>query len=341
MARGPRCGDNRRFTLLTVMNADTPNTPPPDAPEALPAEGTEPAPAPAATLDAAPVAAPAAAEPGMTVKACADELRTRFPALFGEPKPLKLRIQVDINERAPGVFPKAVLSAFFRRYTLSDAYLKAVSTGSQRFDLDGQPAGELSEEHRKIALETLLQRREQRRGQPRAPREGQREGQAPNANPSQAPSKDPQAEARRKAQREAQREEARAKHREEQRAERNFRAGLLRAFETTTLTRENFCALKGVAPAALDSLLEAARADRAQRQTFLAELSKAYRESGLSINEFAASKNMHPGQMHHLLREAQGGGDDRRPAPRGDRPPRGGDRAPRREGPDRPRGPRH
>lgn len=340
MARGARCGDNRRFTLLTVMNADTPNTPPPDAPEALPAEGAEPPPspdaAPAATLDAAPVAAPAAAEPGMTVKACADELRTRFPALFGEPKPLKLRIQVDINERAPGVFPKAVLSAFFRRYTLSDAYLKAVSTGSQRFDLDGQPAGELSEEHRKIALETLLQRREQRRGQPRPPRPAGDGPAAPAAKPA-----DPEADARRKAQREAQREEARAKHREAQRAERNFRAGLLRAFETTTLTRENFCALKGVDPATLDSLLEAARADRAQRQTFLAELSKAYRESGLSINEFAASKNMHPGQMHHLLREAQGGGDDRRPAPRGDRPPRGGDRAPRREGQDRPRGPRH
>jgi sRNA-binding protein len=340
VAQGARYGDNRRFTLLTVMNADTPNTPPPDAPEALPAEGAEPPPspdaAPAATPDAAPVAAPAAAEPGMTVKACADELRTRFPALFGEPKPLKLRIQVDINERAPGVFPKPVLSAFFRRYTLSDAYLKAVSTGTQRFDLDGQPAGELSEEHRKIALETLLQRRDQRRGQPRPPRPT---GNSPAAPATKPP--DPEADARRKAQREAQREEARAKHREAQRAERNFRAGLLRAFETTTLTRENFCALKGVDPAALDGLLEAARADRAQRQTFLAELSKAYRESGLSINEFAASKNMHPGQMHHLLREAQGGGDDRRPAPRGDRPPRGGDRAPRREGQDRPRGPRH
>lgn len=311
------------------MNADTPNTAAPDAPEALPAEGAESAPAPAATLDAAPVAASAAADPGMTVKACADELRTRFPALFGEPKPLKLRIQVDINERAPGVFPKAVLSAFLRRYTLSDAYLKALSTGSQRFDLDGQPAGELSEEHRKMALETLLQRREQRRGPPHPP---QPAGDRPAAKPT-----DPEAEARRKAQREA----ARAKHREAQRAERNFRAGLLRAFETTTLTRENFCALKGVDPAALDGLLDAARAERAQRQTFLAELSKAYRESGLSINEFAASKNMHPGQMHHLLREAQGVGNDRRPAARGDRPPRGGDRAPRREGQDRPRGPRH
>lgn len=325
------------------MNADTPNLPPPegaDVPPPPPAP-TEPllsaeaAPADVAASAATPTAP--AQPPAMTVKACAEELRARFPALFGgEPKPLKLRIQVDINERAPGVFPKPVLSAFFRRYTLSDAYLKAVSTGTQRFDLDGQPAGELSEEHRRIALETLLQRRDQRRGPLHPPREGQA---APAAQAA-----DPQAQARRKAQREAQRqaqrEEARAKHREAQRAERQFRAGLLRAFETTTLTRENFCALKGIAPDALDGLLETARAERAQRQAFLAELSKAYRDSGLSINEFAASKNMHPGQVHHLLREAQGGADDRRPPPHGDRPPRGSDRPPRREGPDRPRGPR-
>lgn len=314
------------------MNADTPT---PTPPEALNTEPVGPETAAALSMDTAPEASPTAPAqpPAMTVKACGEALRERFPALFaGEPKPLKLRIQVDINERAPGVFPKPVLSAFFRRYTLSDAYLKAVSTGTQRFDLDGQPAGELSEEHRRIALETLLKRREQRRGPLQPPRGGQ-------AVPA-AQAADPQAQARRKAQREAQREQARAKHREAQRAERQFRASLLRAYETTTLTRENFCALKGIAPEALDGLLESARAERAQRQAFLAELSQAYRDSGLSINEFAASKNMHPGQVHHLLREAQGGADDRRPPSRGDRPPRGSDRPSRREGADRPRGPR-
>src|SRR5574343_850825 len=61
-----------------------------------------------------------------------------FPALFtGPAKPLKLRIQVDIQERAPGEFSKQALSAFFRRHTGTTSYLTAVSQGTQRFDLDG------------------------------------------------------------------------------------------------------------------------------------------------------------------------------------------------------------
>ena len=92
--------------------------------------------------------------------ACAQQLKQLFPALFtGTPKPLKLRVQVDIQERAPGVFTKQALSAFFRRYTGSTAYLIAVSRAKQRFDLDGQPNGELSDEHRQVALAELARRR--------------------------------------------------------------------------------------------------------------------------------------------------------------------------------------
>ena len=47
----------------------------------------------------------------MSPAACAQQLAERFPALFaGKPKPLKLRIQADIQERAPGVFTKQALS---------------------------------------------------------------------------------------------------------------------------------------------------------------------------------------------------------------------------------------
>lgn len=107
----------------------------------------------------------AAAAPGkkaheMSLVECADQLKARFPALFGgAPKPLKLRIQVDIQERAPGVFPKSTLSAFFRRYTGSTGYLVAVTRAKSRFDLDGQPAGELTDEHRDIAQQELTRRR--------------------------------------------------------------------------------------------------------------------------------------------------------------------------------------
>ena len=108
-----------------------------------------------------PVAAPVTpAKADLNPAACAQQLKQLFPALFaGAPRPLKLRIQVDIQERSPGLFTKPVLTAFFRRYTGSTAYLIAVSRAKQRFDLDGLPSGELSEEHREVALAELARRR--------------------------------------------------------------------------------------------------------------------------------------------------------------------------------------
>jgi ProP effector len=106
----------------------------------------------------------------------AAKLAELFPGLFkGAPKPLKLRIQVDIQERAPGVFSKQVLSAFFRRYTGATSYLIAVSKGTQRFDLDGQPAGELTEEHRKVAADELARRRANANAKREAEEAGRRE----------------------------------------------------------------------------------------------------------------------------------------------------------------------
>ncbi len=158
---------------------------------------------------------PASSGAADTPAATAARLAELFPALFkGQPKPLKLRIQVDIQERAPGVFSKQALSAFFRRYTGATSYLIAVSKGTQRFDLDGQPAGELTEEHRKVAADELARRRT-----------------ITNAK------------------------------REQEQTERRNRASLLRDFETTKLTTANFCALKGVAPDALEGLLAQARAE--------------------------------------------------------------------------------
>jgi hypothetical protein len=118
---------------------------------------------PSTADDTAPSPDAAATTPaptGLSPTEAAQELKARFPALFtGGAKPLKLRIQADIQERAPGVFTKQVLSAFLRRYTGSTSYLIAVSRGTQRFDLDGQPAGELSEEHRQVASDELNRRR--------------------------------------------------------------------------------------------------------------------------------------------------------------------------------------
>ena len=212
------------------------------APEATPVDA-----ATAATTAATTTAAPADANPtapaaarDMTPAACAALLKQQFPALFGnQAKPMKLRIQADINQRAPGVFSKAALSAFFRRYTGSTGYLMALGKATQRFDLDGAPAGELTEEHRQLARDELSRRREVTRE-----REQQTRVQA-------------------QAQFAQERAQAQAKHVELLQA-RQTRAALLRDFERTTLTLGNFCALKGLTPEALTPLLDQARKEAAE-----------------------------------------------------------------------------
>ena len=191
---------------------------------------------------ATPAAAPAApaARTDLTPAACADLLKQHFPALFnGPPRPLKLRIQADINERAPGVFSKAALSAFFRRHTTSTAYLIALGKAASRFDLDGQPAGELSEEHRQLARDELARRRQ-------ITREREQQAQAQQRVQDQA----------------RQAEQAEAQRAQQQ--ERQARLTLLRDFERTTLTMANFCVLKGLKPEALTPLLEQARKEAAE-----------------------------------------------------------------------------
>lgn len=117
---------------------------------------------PVADVEVATAAATAAVVANeMSPAACAAKLKELFPALFvgGGVKPLKLRVQADIQERAPGVFSKSALSAFLRRHTGSTSYLMAITKARTRFDLDGQPAGDLSDEHRAAAVEELTRRR--------------------------------------------------------------------------------------------------------------------------------------------------------------------------------------
>jgi hypothetical protein len=126
------------------MNPDLPET-------AAPADATH------VPTPAAPVPEAVTAEPARDITA---ELKAMFPALFtGKPKPVKLRIQADIQERAPGRFTKAQLSAFLRRHTGGTGYLIALTQAKTRFDLDGQPAGEITEEHLAAAREELARRK--------------------------------------------------------------------------------------------------------------------------------------------------------------------------------------
>ena len=231
------------------MNSDFPDavTPPATAeataqePVPTPEVVAAPAPAEAAAsvAHAAPVTAAVVgeadavetAEPSAATEAAAPrgdataELKALFPALFaGRPKPVKLRIQADIQERAPGKFSKAQLSAFLRRHTGATGYLIALTQAKTRFDLDGNPAGEITEEHLTVAKEEL---------------------------------------ARRKGVQQERQQLEQQKHQLEVQQRRN-RAQLLWDFERTTLTEANFCVLKGVVPEELPGLLEIARKERAE-----------------------------------------------------------------------------
>ena len=211
-------------------------TPPPESPP-LVEQADVPTEAPAEPViesasDTPPTSqTPAApAPPELTPAECAQRLKALFPALFaGAPKPLKLRIQTDLQQRAPGQFTRRVLSAFLHRHTGSTGYLLAITRLGQRFDLDGLAVEPVSAEHRETAQAELTRRRGN--------------------------------------------QDARRALEDKQRAlaqtQRHNRAGLLRDHATTTLTRANFCVLKGVDPAELDDLLALARReaeeDAAQR----------------------------------------------------------------------------
>lgn len=276
-------------------------------------------------VDSEPLAtANPAPSPGLSPAACGAKLAELFPALFGTdgpPKPIKLRIHVDLQARAPGVFSRRALGPFFARYTTSNAYLKVLSTATQRFDLDGQPAGEVTEEHRAAALTELARRREiaiARRaaernaarpprppaegdGTPGEPRRPPREGRpersgadrrpprpegagrgdrpprperaGPGGNHRRPPRPGPRPpqggrrpEPPRMPQSAPQAREPQPSAPEPQDPAQRERALLLRQFESSPLTKSNFCVLKRISETELDAQLAQARAERSQRR---------------------------------------------------------------------------
>jgi ProP effector len=165
----PTEGDD---STLAPLTAAAPATESPVAAEAAPAgqpaaTGAEAAPAEQHAADQAasdeqPAVETAAEQPAAkpAQEDCGPQLKKLYPALFSNPpKPLKLRIQADIQARSPGEFTKAQLSAFLRRYTGSHAYLNALVKATHRYDLDGVQGDELSDEHRAAATEELARRR--------------------------------------------------------------------------------------------------------------------------------------------------------------------------------------
>ncbi len=78
-------------------------------------------------------------------------------AVFRDCKPLALGIHKVILERQPELGKDAIRKAL-HIHTASTRYLKALACADQRFDLDDQPAGEVTEEQRKQAQAEVKER---------------------------------------------------------------------------------------------------------------------------------------------------------------------------------------
>lgn len=241
---------------------------------------------------AATLAATAVSVPDLSVPDCAARLAELFPALFAAqpPRPLKLRIQADIQQRAPGVFTKRALSAFLHRFTTGNPYLKAMAESSERFDLDGHSAGALDDVHKQAAIAELQRRRALRDERRAAERSAQRPAKPavppplrdPQATPA-AQEQSPRPPQRRPQSQRPQRPPTRQvdaqayQLSEAEGAARAARAALLRAFESSTLTTVNFCVLKRVDAATLESTLAVAREERAKHMVAPTKLGSDHR----------------------------------------------------------------
>ncbi|WP_407279133.1 ProQ/FINO family protein [Aromatoleum evansii] len=93
---------------------------------------------------------------GLDARGLLQKLQEISPT-FGEVKPLALRIDKAIAERFPDVDRKVIRSAM-RMHTATTRYLKAVEKARARFDLDGKESGEVTEEQRQHAAQTLKER---------------------------------------------------------------------------------------------------------------------------------------------------------------------------------------
>lgn len=90
------------------------------------------------------------------VRAILRDLQERF-AVFRNFSPLAIGIDKQLFEQVPELSRKTLRLAM-RNHTLSTRYLKEMEKAAVRLNLDGSPAGEVTEENRKHAADTLRER---------------------------------------------------------------------------------------------------------------------------------------------------------------------------------------
>lgn len=115
-----------------------------------------------------------------TPRALLKDLSANY-AVFRDYQPLAVGIKKQVAERYPGL-PSKLLGVALYLHTGSVRYLKSLQTGTPRLDLEGNPAGEVSEEHQQHAAEQLKEllrkQGEARRAEAKSKREAEAAKQA-------------------------------------------------------------------------------------------------------------------------------------------------------------------
>lgn len=85
-----------------------------------------------------------------------EKLNASFP-VFRDCLPLAIGIHKSIREKMPEI-EKDQLRTAMKMHTRCTKYLKAISQGQIRFDIDGKPAGEVTAEQRLQSIQELKDR---------------------------------------------------------------------------------------------------------------------------------------------------------------------------------------
>ena len=164
----PACG-----LIATTMSADSSSPSPAPASADAAATGAGRArrggkrqrprnPAPAATT---PDAAPGVAKAPRTPHPVLEQLAGLYPHLFGAVfRPLKRGIFQDLLAAHPDAFEREALKVALGIHTRSTRYLQAVAAGEKRHDLQGQPVEAMAPEHVHHALLEVYRRRKNQKG---------------------------------------------------------------------------------------------------------------------------------------------------------------------------------
>ena len=96
------------------------------------------------------------AEKPADTRALLKTLQERFE-VFRNFSPLAIGIDKQVFEKLPELSKKSLRLAM-RSHTISTRYLKEMEKGTVRLNLDGSPAGEVTDENRQHAAEQLKER---------------------------------------------------------------------------------------------------------------------------------------------------------------------------------------